>query len=62
MFCAKAGAKHIYAIDKSKITQLTRRIICDNNFSNIITVIQGETVDVQLPVNEVDIIVSTFFG
>lgn len=62
MFSAIAGAKHIYAIDTSDIVQLTRRIIADNNLSNKITVIKGKVADITLPVDEVDIIVSHFFG
>lgn len=62
MFSAIAGAKHVYAIDTSNIVQLTRRMIADNNLSNKITVFKGTVNDISLPVNEVDIIVSTFIG
>lgn len=61
LLAIEAGAKHVYAIDKSNIVQLTQRIICENHFSDKITVIRGAAVDVQLPVNKVDIIVSTLF-
>lgn len=62
MFSAIAGAKHVYAIDTSNIVQLTRRIIADNKLSHKITVLQGNVADISLPVSQVDIIVSTFFG
>lgn len=62
MFSAIAGAKHVYAIDSSNIVQLARRVIVDNNLSDKITVIKGNVADISLPVANVDIIVSTFFG
>lgn len=61
MFAAIAGAKHVYAIDKSNIVQLTRRIVHDNRLSNKITIVQGLAADINLPVDSVDIIISTFF-
>lgn len=62
MFSVLAGAKHVYAIENSNVTQLAERIIRDNNVSGKITVIKGNVADIQLPVAKVDIIVSTFFG
>ncbi|XP_031637454.1 protein arginine N-methyltransferase 1-like [Contarinia nasturtii] len=62
MFSVIAGAKHVYAVDTSNIVQLTKRIIADNNLTDKITVIKGKVADITLPVDEVDIIVSTFFG
>lgn len=62
MFSAIAGAKHVYAIDTSNVVQLTRRVVADNNLSNKITVIKGKAADIVLPVDKVDIIVSTSFG
>lgn len=62
MFSAIAGAKHVYAIDTSNIVQLTQRIIDSNKLSSRITVIKGKVGDISLPVDKVDIIVSTFFG
>lgn len=62
MFSAIAGAKHVYAIDTSNVIQLTRRIVADNKLTHKITVIKGKATDISLPVESVDIIVSTFFG
>lgn len=62
MFSAIAGAKHVYAIDTSNVVQLTRRVVADNNLSNKITVIKGKAAEIVLPVDKVDIIVSTSFG
>lgn len=60
MFAIRAGAKHVYAIDPSNIVQLTRDVVKDNNFSDVITVIQGNVDQIKLPVDQVDIIVSFF--
>lgn len=62
MFSAIAGAKHVYAIDTSNVVQLTRRIVADNKLAQNITVIKGKATEITLPVDSVDIIVSTFFG
>lgn len=62
MFAAIAGAKHVYAIDKSNIVQLTQRVVRDNRFADKITIIQGSVADINLPVDRVDIIISTFLG
>lgn len=61
MFAAIAGAKHVYAIDKSNIVQLTRRVVRDNRLANKITIVQGSAADINLPVDNVDIIISTPF-
>lgn len=62
MFAAIAGARHVYAIDKSNIVQLTRRIVRDNRFADKITIIQGSVAEINLPFDRVDIIISTFLG
>lgn len=62
MFSAMAGAKHVYAIDTSNVVQLTRRIVADNKLSHKITVIKGQATEITLPIDHVDIIVSTFIG
>lgn len=62
MFAAIAGATHVYAIDKSNIVQLTQRIVRDNRLADKITIIQGSVADINLPVDRVDIIISTFLG
>ena len=41
MFCARAGARHVYAVDMSDIAQQARQIVEDNGFNEKITVIQG---------------------
>lgn len=53
--------QNVYAIDKSNIVQLTRRVVCENRLANKITIVQGSAADINLPVDEVDVIISTPF-
>lgn len=62
MFCAKAGAAHVYAIDKSAILDKARENIYHNNLSSTITCLRGRVEDIVLPVDKVDIIVSEWMG
>ncbi|EDO47611.1 predicted protein [Nematostella vectensis] len=62
MFAAKAGAKHVYAIEMSSIVDYSKTIIKDNNFDSVITLIKGKVEDVELPVEKVDIIISEWMG
>jgi Ribosomal protein L11 methyltransferase (PrmA) len=45
MFAARAGAKHVYAVDCSSIAKQAREIISINGFADRITVIQGKVCD-----------------
>lgn len=65
MFAAKAGAKHVIAIDCSNIVDSAIKIVEENNMSNRITVIKSKIEDLQkLPkgFKEVDIIISEWMG
>ncbi|KAJ3161175.1 Protein arginine N-methyltransferase 3 [Geranomyces michiganensis] len=62
MFAARAGAKHVYAVDNSTIINKARRIAKENGLENVITFVQGKIEEVQLPVDTVDIIVSEWMG
>ncbi|KAK4686534.1 type I protein arginine methyltransferase, partial [Tremellales sp. Uapishka_1] len=62
MLAAKAGAKHVYAIEASGFAVKARENIKGNGFENVITVIQGKVEDIDLPVKEVDVIVSEWMG
>lgn len=46
MFAARAGAKHVYAVDCSSIAKQAREIVQLNGFADKITVIQGKVRDV----------------
>jgi len=62
IFCAMAGAKHVYGIDNSGIAKHAKKICAENNFAEKITIIQGKVEEVELPVDKVDIIVSEWMG
>ncbi|PGH01697.1 hypothetical protein AJ79_07851 [Helicocarpus griseus UAMH5409] len=62
MFCAKAGAKMVIAVDNSDIIDRAREIVYDNGFGDVIKCIRGKIEEVQLPVPQVDVIVSEWMG
>lgn len=62
MFSAKAGAAHVYAIDKSAILDKARENIFNNGLDKQITCLRGRIEDLVLPVDKVDIIVSEWMG
>lgn len=62
MFCAKAGAAHVYAIDKSAILDKANENIFNNGLSGTITCLRGRVEDIVLPVDKVDVIVSEWMG
>ncbi|KAJ3128667.1 Protein arginine N-methyltransferase 3 [Nowakowskiella sp. JEL0407] len=62
MFAAKAGAKHVYAVDNSSIIKKAKRIAEDNGFKEKITFVEGAIESIELPVDSVDIIVSEWMG
>ena len=62
MFAAKAGAKHVYAVDCSSIINQASQIVERNGFKDQITLIQGKIEEIELPVSKVDIIISEWMG
>ncbi|VEU39817.1 unnamed protein product [Pseudo-nitzschia multistriata] len=62
MFASQVGARHVYAVDCSSIAHQARRIVERNGFGDKITVIQGKIEEIELPVPEVDVIVSEWMG
>eukprot|EP00038_Savillea_parva_P014508 m.11163 g.11163 ORF g.11163 m.11163 type:complete len:343 (+) comp2824_c0_seq1:59-1087(+) len=62
MFAARAGAKHVYAVDFSSILEQARTIVADNGMADKITLIRGKCEEVTLPVDHVDIIISEWMG
>jgi protein arginine N-methyltransferase 1 len=62
IFAARAGAKHVYAIEKADIADYAKKIIKDNGLSHKITVIKSSVEDAVLPVQKVDIIISEWMG
>lgn len=65
MFAVKAGAKHVIAIECSKIADTAKKIIEENKMSDRITVIKAKLEEIdKLPnkIEQVDIIVSEWMG
>ena len=62
IFAAKAGAKHVYAIEFAEIAIFAREIIKRNGLQDKITVIKGKMEEITLPVEKVDIIISEWMG
>jgi hypothetical protein len=50
IFAARAGAKHVYAIENAEIALFAEEIIKRNNLSGKITVIKGKMEEIELPV------------
>ncbi|EQB45593.1 hypothetical protein CGLO_15513 [Colletotrichum gloeosporioides Cg-14] len=62
MFCAKAGAAKVFAVDKSDIIDKARENVFHNGFTDQITCIRGRIEEIDLPVDQVDIIISEWMG
>lgn len=62
MFCARAGAKHVYAVDNADILDKAREIIYENKLSDTISCLRGKIEEISLPVVSVDVIVSEWMG
>ncbi|KAI2468446.1 S-adenosyl-L-methionine-dependent methyltransferase [Annulohypoxylon bovei var. microspora] len=62
MFCARAGAAKVIAVDASAIITKAQENIYHNGLSSVITCVHGKIEDVSLPVDEVDVIVSEWMG
>lgn len=62
IFAARAGAKHVYAIENAEIAVFAREIIKQNGLEDKITIIKGLMEEIVLPVKEVDIIISEWMG
>lgn len=61
LFAAQAGAARVYAVERTTIVRLTRRLVKRNGFGDRIVVIRGDIEHVNLPEN-VDLIVSEWLG
>jgi protein arginine N-methyltransferase 1 len=62
IFAARAGAKHVYAVENAEIAYFAREIIKKNGLESKITVLKGKMEEVELPVPQVDIIISEWMG
>jgi len=61
IFAARAGAKHVYAIEFADIADYAREIVRKNNLSDKITVIKSKVEEAEIPC-KVDIIISEWMG
>ncbi|KAJ1704760.1 hypothetical protein LUZ63_004539 [Rhynchospora breviuscula] len=62
LFCAKSGAKHVYAIECSQMADMAKEIVRVNGLSNVITVLKGKVEEIELPIANVDVIISEWMG
>lgn len=62
MFCAKAGAARVIAVDNSDIIDKARTNIFANKLDGVITCLRGKIEEINLPVEKVDFIVSEWMG
>ena len=64
IFAARAGAKHVYAIDNAEVALYAREIVKANGFEGKITVLKGKIEELDLPFGEgeIDIIISEWMG
>lgn len=49
IFCARAGARKVYAVDASGIAKQAEQIVADNGYADVIAVINGKMEEVELP-------------
>ncbi|KAL6844185.1 hypothetical protein ACP4OV_025858 [Aristida adscensionis] len=61
VFCARAGAKRVYAVEASEIATQAREIIKANNLTDKVVVIHGRVEDVDVE-EKVDVIISEWMG
>lgn len=62
MFCARAGASKVIAVDKSDIIDKARENVFNNGLYDVISCIRGRIEEIILPVEKVDIIISEWMG
>ncbi|KAI9746160.1 MAG: hypothetical protein M1818_000841 [Claussenomyces sp. TS43310] len=62
MFCAKAGAAKVIAVDNSAIIEKARENIFLNGLSSTVICLRGKIEEITLPVEKVDVIVSEWMG
>ena len=61
MFAAKAGAARVYAVERTTVAVLAQELAAANGLAELIEVIHGDVLDVELP-EPVDVIVSEWLG
>jgi predicted RNA methylase len=61
VFAATAGARKVYAVERTEVASVARRMVERNGFAERIEVIQSDLEDVTLP-EKVDVLVSEWMG
>jgi protein arginine N-methyltransferase 1 len=61
VFAARAGAARVYAVERTSIAVVARELAAANGVGEIVRVIQGDVMDIDLP-EPVDVIVSEWLG
>jgi SAM-dependent methyltransferase len=61
VFAARAGAARVYAVERTAIAALAEQLAAANDVGEIVTVIHGDVMDIELP-EQVDVIVSEWLG
>ena len=61
MFAARAGAARVYAVERTTVAVMAQELAAANGFADVISVIQGDIMDIELP-ERVDVIVSEWLG
>ena len=61
LFAAKAGAARVYAVERTTVAVLARELAAANGVAEIVKVIHGDVMDIELP-ERVDVIVSEWLG
>lgn len=58
---ARAGARHVYAIEAGQIHRVARELFASNNLSDRITLVKGWSTQVELP-ERADVLISEVIG
>ena len=61
VFAARAGAARVYAVERTTVAVLAQELAAANGVAEIVQVIHGDVMDVELP-ERVDVIVSEWLG
>ncbi|KAI8570856.1 hypothetical protein RHMOL_Rhmol01G0070000 [Rhododendron molle] len=61
IWAGQAGAKKVYAVEATKMSEHARELVKANNLQNVVEVIEGSIEDVNLP-EKVDVIISEWMG
>ena len=61
LFAARAGAARVYAVERTTVAVLAQELAAANGVADIVQVIHGDIMDIELP-ERVDVIVSEWLG